>query len=71
VETGWFALASQTQDEIFPAFEYNYHQLCQRVMRGETLDVPVPAALPRTAQAPLSLEENRSRLAGLRKRFDL
>jgi hypothetical protein len=69
--TGWFALASETQDAVFPLFEHNYHQLCQRVVRGETLNVPVPPALPRTVQAPLSPEENRAKLAALRDRFDL
>jgi hypothetical protein len=69
--TGWFALASETQESIFPVFEHCYHQLCQRVVRGEALEVPVPPALPRTVQAPLSLAENRFHLAALRKRFDL
>jgi hypothetical protein len=69
--TGWFALAAETQDAIFPVFEHYYQQLCQRVVRGETLDLPVPPALPQTVQTPLSLEENRSRLATLRRRFDL
>ncbi|MDR2212865.1 MAG: hypothetical protein LBE21_04490 [Pseudomonadales bacterium] len=69
--TGWFALGSETQDAIFPLFEHNYQQLCQRVVRGETLEVPLPAALPRRVSAVLSAQENRARLAALRQRFDV
>jgi len=70
-ETGWLALASETQDNVFPLFEYNYQHFCQRVMRGEKLDVPVPTALPQATGTPLSLEENKSRLAELKQRFEL
>jgi hypothetical protein len=69
--TGWFALASETQAQIFPLFEYNYRQLCHRVMTGEQLQLPIQRALPETVAAPLSPEENLQRLAALRQRFDL
>lgn len=70
-ETGWHALASEPQAQVFPLFEYNYRQLCQRVMRGEELQVPVPRALPETVSVPLTPEENLQRLAQLRRQFDL
>ncbi len=69
--TGWRELASETKDTIFPAFEYNYHQLCQRVLRGEALDVKIPIALPETVPQPLSAEENKARMKALRERFGL
>jgi hypothetical protein len=69
--TGWRELASEAKDTIFPAFEYNYHQLCQRVLRGETLDVKLPVALPERIAQPLSAEENKARMKALRERFDL
>lgn len=69
--TGWRELASETKDAIFPVFDYNYHQLCQRVLRGEELDLRVPLALPESLPQPLSPEENRARMKALRERFGL
>lgn len=69
--TGWRELTSETKDTIFPAFEYNYHQLCQRVLRGEALDVKIPVALPETLPQPLTAEENKARMKALRERFGL
>lgn len=70
-ETGWHALASEPQAQIFPLFEYNYRQFCQRVTRGEELQMPVPRALPEQVVVPLPPEENLRRMAALRKQFDL
>jgi hypothetical protein len=70
-QTGWHALASETQVQVFPLFEYNYSQFCHRVMTGEQLELPVRAALPETVAAPLSAEDNLKRLAQLRKQFDI
>lgn len=70
-ETGWYELASETQDAIFPLFEHNYQQFCQRVMRGEKLDLPVVQALTPGVATPLNPEENKARLAELRRKFDL
>jgi hypothetical protein len=69
--TGWFALASEPQAAIFPVFAYNYHQLCQRVLRGETLDSIVPPALPDTIATPLSPAENKARLKALREKYGI
>lgn len=71
VQTGWHALASETQAQIFPLYEYNYRQLCHRVMTGEQLELPVQRVLPQTIATPLSPEENLARLAELRRRFGL
>lgn len=70
-ETGWYALASESQVQVFPLFEYNYRQFCRRVMRGEELQLPVPRALPEQVVVPLSPAENLRRMAALRKQFDL
>jgi len=70
-QIGWFELESLPQSEIFPLFRYHYEQLCQRVLRGEALDIAAPTPLPARSAAPLDAEENRARLAALRRRFDL
>lgn len=69
--TGWFALASETQMQIFPLFEYNYSRLCHRVITGEKLQLPLIKALPQHVASPLSPEENLLRLKKLRSQFDL
>jgi hypothetical protein len=69
--TGWYALATETRDAIFSVFEYNYHQLCQRVLRGEVLGLNVRPALPETSAQPLSPEENKARLQALRKELGI
>jgi len=69
--TGWFALATETQSAIFPVFEYNYHLLCQQVLRGEQLEIGIAAALPETVSSPLSPEENKARMKALREKFSL
>jgi hypothetical protein len=69
--TGWFALATETQAAIFPVFEYNYHLLCQQILRGEKLDIDMPVALPETVSSPLSPEENKARMKALREKFSL
>lgn len=70
-QTGWHALASETQAQVLPLFDYNYRQLCHRVMTGEELHLPLRQALPETLAVPLTAEENLTRLAALRQQFDL
>jgi hypothetical protein len=66
VATGWFDLASLPSDQIYPVFEYNYAQLCQRVVAGEDITVPVPQALPEKVNAPLTHEQKLSRIDELK-----
>lgn len=44
--TDWFRLRTEEKSQVFRDFEYNYRTLCQRVVNGESLDVPLPLALP-------------------------
>ena len=68
---GWFILANESEAVAFPRFEYHYHQLCQRVMHGEDISLPVAEALPEKTSKPLDADERRARLAQLRKELDL
>ncbi len=71
-ETGWFELASQPESQVYPRFEYCYKSLCRRVMAGETLETPLPEALPSAAASrPLTPEQNRKHLAALRANLSL
>jgi hypothetical protein len=63
----WFFLANNTEQKAFPVFERNYQILCERVKRGEDLEVPVARALPETSQKPLSREEQQAHMKKLRE----
>lgn len=67
----WYFLASETEDKAFPLFAYYYKDLCQRVMRGEPLDLPLTQALPKRVARPLSGEENHERMLKMREELGL
>ena len=69
--TDWYLLATEPEDKVFPLFSYYYKQLCQRVMHGEQLEVPMVQALPENPSRPLSYEERQSRLQDLRASLDV
>lgn len=69
--TGWHFLASEPEDRVFPVFSRYYQQLCQRVMRGETLQQPVPLAISEKPPVVLSVREQQERLAALRRKLDI
>jgi len=64
---GWFFLASSTEAKAFPVFEKHYRAVCERVVAGETLELPAPAPqeTPAAALAAPADDEQRERLAKL------
>lgn len=62
----WFFLANSTESKAFPVFERNYQLLCDRVLKGETLENPLPNALPAKVSKPLDKEEQKKRMAEMR-----
>ena len=69
--TDWYLLATRPESQIYPRFEHHYRQLCQRVLNGESLDLPVVEALPDSSTRPLDPQEQRRRLQALRQKLDL
>lgn len=67
----WFFLANNSEKNAFPIFERHYLKLCERVMSGEELPAPNLVSLPKTIETPLSKEENKKRMAELRKNLEL
>lgn len=65
--TGWYTLASEPEDKVFPLFEYCYQDLCRRVVRGEELTIPPQKAIPKHIGTPLSGDENHERMVKLRE----
>lgn len=53
--TDWFRLRTEDKRDVMPDFEFNYRQLCQRVMEGENLEVPIAQALPDKSSNTLAL----------------
>jgi len=64
--TDWYVLANESEDRVFPLFAYNYRQFCDRVIRGEELEMPVIQALESNVSRHLSFEERQQRMEELR-----
>lgn len=67
----WFFLAGSPEKVAFPVFERHYRRLCEQVMAGRELPRPQAPALADDTETPLSPEENRQRMARLRRELDL
>lgn len=65
-QSGWALLAGEPERQSYPVFERNYQLLCERVLAGEDLAVPVPPALPERAERQLSNAERKARMRQLR-----
>jgi hypothetical protein len=63
VETGRFQLHTMTERECYPLFKANYETMCDRVMNGETLDVPVRKMLPESVPNPTPHEVAKAHLS--------
>jgi len=67
----WFVLATEPEFVAFPIFEYNYQQICQRVMQGEDFAIQPPPALTDTQGKDLTPEERKQQMRKLRESLDL
>lgn len=67
----WYFLNTNPERVAFPIFRDHYLNLCDRVVRGETLPPPEVKRLPETTETPLSKDENLERLAALRDELGL
>ena len=69
--TGWFVLASESESQSFPLFDYHYQLLCRRVISGEQLEATVVTPLPDKIVRPLSKDEAKARFAKMRDELGL
>lgn len=65
--TDWFFIASAMESQVFPVFKRNYEMICDRVIKGESLEEPLAKALPEEVSIPLDKKENLSNLKKLRE----
>lgn len=67
----WFFLASAAEEQTFPVYKRNYELICERVMRGEDLEIPLPQALPQDISRPLDKAAQLAHMRELRKHIKL
>lgn len=70
-DSGWFFLANNTERASWPVFQEHYQQYCARVLQGESLEVPEPAALEKKTSEPLSKQDQLAELEKLKEQMDL
>ncbi len=70
-ESDWYFLAGSQEQQGFPVFKRNYTLICERVIAGETLSIPLPKAIPETINTPLSNDQRKQRLQSLRKELKI
>jgi hypothetical protein len=66
-DVGWFFLASEAEQKSWPLFREKYREYCARVMAGEQLDIPTPAALPPSSGELSSKEDALAEIARIRE----
>lgn len=68
---GWYMLANESETTALPIFRYHYEILYRRVIKGETLEVRTPVAIPAKTQTKLSPSETKQRIAKLKQELGL
>ena len=68
---GWQLLASEPEQVALPLFEHHYANCCDRVVRGEQLQVNPPQPLPEKIKEYLAPTELKNRLKVLRAELKL
>ena len=70
-DTGWFILANEPETKAFKAFEQHYHKYLERVLLGETFEIPALPAPESQAPEPLDKEIQLELLAKLKAQTQL
>ncbi len=71
LETDWFFLANNPEHITFKIFERNYRILCDRVLKGEELKVPIPKGIEQGSAPALSKTVQKEHLKKLREETGL
>lgn len=70
-DSDWFFLANNPERKTWPVFKERYEKYCARVLRGDVLEIPAPAVLEKIPEAPLSRDEQLTRMRKLRTQVGL
>jgi len=69
LETGLAVMREYTEKSSKPVFLRNYQVLCRRVMAGESIDNPIPKAIPSHIPKPASPETAKLHMEQLKGLF--
>jgi hypothetical protein len=67
----WFILASEPESVALPIFQYNYQQICQRVMAGEEFAITPPPALSDRHGKKLTSAQRKEQMRKLREKLGI
>jgi hypothetical protein len=67
----WFFLASAGEEQSLPVFKRNYEMICERVLQGEDLELPLAKALPSEISRPLDKNAQLAHMRALREQIKL
>jgi hypothetical protein len=70
-DVGWFFLSNSPESQTWPVFRERYRHWCDRVLAGETLALPAPAATSGQAAVEMAPESRRAALAALRRTWNV
>ncbi|MCY4428273.1 MAG: replication protein P [Halieaceae bacterium] len=66
-DSGWFLLANNAEKITWPLFRSRYRDYCEKVLAGQSLQVPAAAALPDAVSKPSSKKEALAEIAKLKQ----
>jgi len=66
-DTGWFFLAGEPEQKTWPVFQEKFREYCARLIAGEQLSIPEPAALPASSGEVTSREDALAELARIKE----
>lgn len=66
-DVGWWALERMTERELLPIWKNAYEQLVQRVLSGESLEMPTRRALPAEVHVPSTPETAKANINKLKE----
>ena len=66
-DSDWFFLANNPERDTWPVYRDHYQRYVAAALRGDTLEIPEPAALEREAAEPLTAEQQLAELKKLRE----
>lgn len=70
-DSDWFFLANNAEYATWPVFRDNYRQRCEKVLAGESLEVPEVPALEEKPASPMDTKSQAEALAKLREQTGL
>ena len=66
-DSDWFFLANNPERVTWPVYRDHYQRYVAAALRGDTLEIPEPAAIERKPAEPLTPEQQRAALKKLRE----